>query len=101
MEGLLRDKTRKPGTPRTSEETVRELVDLAVRPTPDGETRWTVRALAKTVGILSTRHTRLCVPPFGGLLPGGRRLRRTRQPTNQRSKRRIPEVKSATAPRNP
>ena len=35
VEGLLRDKTRKPGTPRTSEETVRELVDLAARPAPD------------------------------------------------------------------
>ncbi len=57
MEGLLRDKTRKPGTPRTSEETVRELVDLAERPAPDGEMRWTVRALAKTVGIgASTAH---------------------------------------------
>ena len=42
VEGLLRDKTRKPGTPRTSEETVRELVDLAERPAPDGETHWTV-----------------------------------------------------------
>ena len=34
MEVLLRDKTRKPGTHRTSEETVRELVDLAERPAP-------------------------------------------------------------------
>ena len=57
VEGLLRDKTRKPGTPRTSEETVRELVDLAERPAPDGETHWTVRALAKKVGIgASTAH---------------------------------------------
>ena len=57
VEGLLRDKTRKPGTPRTSEETVRELVDLAARPAPDGETHWTVRALAKKVGIgASTAH---------------------------------------------
>ena len=57
VEGLLRDKTRKPGTPRTSEATVRELVDLAARPAPDGETHWTVRALAKTVGIgASTAH---------------------------------------------
>ena len=55
VDGLLRDKTRKPGTPRTSEEKVRELVALAERPAPGGETHWTVRALAKKIGTGSRR----------------------------------------------
>ena len=51
VDGLLRDKTRKSGNPPTSEKKVRELLTLAKSPAPDGETHWTVRALAKTVGI--------------------------------------------------
>ena len=50
-EGLLRDRTRKPGKPRTSDVKVLELVESARRPAPDGETHWTVRALAKTVDL--------------------------------------------------
>ena len=51
VEGLLRDKTRKSGNPPTSEKKVRELLTLALGRPPDGETHWTVRALAKGVGI--------------------------------------------------
>ena len=51
VEGLLRDKTRKPGKPRTSDAKALELVELAQRPAPDGETHWTIRALAKAVDL--------------------------------------------------
>ena len=51
VEGLLRDKTRKSGNPPTSEKKVRELLTLAAGRPPDGETHWTVRSLAKKVGI--------------------------------------------------
>ena len=50
---------------------------------------------------LSRRHTKLCIPPLDRLLPGDRTLRRTRVSVSPRLKRRIPEVKSATATRNP
>ena len=57
VEGLLHDKTRPPGKPPTSEEKILELVELAERLAPDGETHWTVRALAKAVGLSpSTVH---------------------------------------------
>ena len=58
VEGLLRDKTRKSGNPPTSEKKIRELLTLALGRPPDGETHWTVRALAKGVGIgrHSERH---------------------------------------------
>ena len=58
VEGLLRDKTSKSGNPPTSEKKVRELLTLALSRPPDGETHWTVRALAKKVGIgrHSERH---------------------------------------------
>ena len=57
VDGLLRDKTRKPGTPPTPEAKVRELVETALAPPPGGETHWTVRALAAAVGVgASTAH---------------------------------------------
>ena len=57
VEGLLRDKTRKSGTPPVPEEKVRKLLELAPRRPPNGETHWTVRALAKEVGVYP------CPPP--------------------------------------
>ena len=57
VDGLLRDKTRKPGTPPTPEAKVRELAGTALAPPPGGETHWTVRALAAAVGVgASTAH---------------------------------------------
>ena len=51
VKGLLRDKTRNSGNPPTSEKKVHELLTLALGRPPDGEMHWTVRALAKGVGI--------------------------------------------------
>ncbi len=57
VDGLLRDKTRPPGKPRTSEAKVREVADLARSSAPEGETHWTVRALAEKVSLSpSTVH---------------------------------------------
>ena len=51
MAGLLRDKTRPPGTPPLPEATVERVVELT-REAPPGEvTHWTGRAMAKAVGI--------------------------------------------------
>jgi transposase len=51
VEGLLRDKTRKPGKPPLSTATVQRVVDLALGPPPGETTHWTGRELAKAVGV--------------------------------------------------
>jgi len=47
VEGLLRDKTRKPGKAPLPAEIVQRLVDLALSPPPGETTHWTGRMLAK------------------------------------------------------
>ena len=43
VDGLLRDKTRKPGKPPLPPEAVRRVVDLALGPPPGETTHWTGR----------------------------------------------------------
>ena len=49
--GLLRDKTRPPGTPPLPEATVERVVELSRQGPPSEATHWTGRAMAKAVGI--------------------------------------------------
>src|SRR5256714_11477976 len=51
VEGLLRDKTRKPGKPPLLPNTVQRVVDLALGPPPGESTHWTGRELAKAAGV--------------------------------------------------
>jgi hypothetical protein len=52
VNGLLRDKTRPPGTPPLPEATVERVIELTTRRGPPGEaTHWTGRAMAKAVGV--------------------------------------------------
>ena len=51
VEGLLRDKTRKPGRAPLSAEVVAEVLALTCSEPPDEVTHWTGRAMAKAVGI--------------------------------------------------
>jgi transposase len=51
VEGLSRDKTRPPGTPPHSTETVAEVLALTCSEPPDEVTHWTGRAVARAVGI--------------------------------------------------
>src|SRR6266571_162779 len=51
VDGLLRDKTRKPGKPPLSAATVQKVIDLVTGPPPGDTTYWTGRMLAKAVGI--------------------------------------------------
>ena len=55
----------------------------------------------QAVPDLSIGHAELCIPPLGRLLPCDQKLCQFRRPASHRSKRRIPKVESATAPRNP
>jgi transposase len=50
-EGLLRDKTRRPGKPPIAAETVARVVALTCGEPPTGMTHWTGRAMAKAAGI--------------------------------------------------
>jgi transposase len=50
-DGLLRDKTRKPGKPPIAAETVAHVVALTCGEPPPGVTHWTGRAMAKATGI--------------------------------------------------
>src|SRR5487761_2504026 len=50
-DGLLRDKTRKPGKPPISAETVALVVALTCADPPHETTHWTGRAMAKAAGI--------------------------------------------------
>ena len=49
--GLLRDRTRKPGTPPLAATTVERVVKLTQRPPPGQATHWTGRMMAKAAGI--------------------------------------------------
>jgi len=51
VDGLLRDKTRKPGKPPLAPDTVQRVVDLALGPPPGETTHWTGRMLAQAAGI--------------------------------------------------
>jgi transposase len=51
VEGLTRDKTRKPGKPPLPTGTVQRVVDLALGPPPGETTHWTGRMLAKSAGV--------------------------------------------------
>ena len=51
VDGLLRDKTRKPGKPPLPAVTVQQVIDLVSGPPPGETTHWTGRMLAQAVGI--------------------------------------------------
>ena len=51
VEGLLRDKTRKPGRPPLSAKVVAKVLDLTCSEPPGQATHWTGRAMAKAVGV--------------------------------------------------
>jgi transposase len=51
VDGLLRDKTRKPGTPRTPAATVRRVVALTCAAPPGEATHWTGRMMAEASGL--------------------------------------------------
>ena len=51
VEGLLRDKTRKPGRAPLSAKVVAKVMDLTCSEPPGQATHWTGRAMAKAVGV--------------------------------------------------
>ena len=54
VDGLLRDKTRPPGIPPVAVERTAEVVRLTLAPPPHQATHWTLRAMAKAVGLAAS-----------------------------------------------
>jgi transposase len=54
IDALLRDKTRKPGKEPISQEIKEELCRIVCKEKPKDETHWSIRTLAKRVGISRT-----------------------------------------------
>src|SRR3954451_8439421 len=51
VDSLLRDKTRKPGKPRTADAVVQRVVTLTCSEPPGEVTHWTGRAMAEATGL--------------------------------------------------
>jgi len=54
VDGLLRDKTRPPGKPSVAKGLVEEIVRRTLEPPPHEATHWTLRAMAKAVGLAAS-----------------------------------------------
>src|SRR5262245_36763527 len=54
VDGLLRDKTRPPGKPPLATDRTAEVVRLTLAPPPHEATHWTLRAMAKVVGVAAS-----------------------------------------------
>ncbi|MDR3375872.1 MAG: IS630 family transposase [Ancalomicrobiaceae bacterium] len=59
VDGLLRDKTRKPGTPPIPTSVVARIVALTCTEPPGAVTHWTGRAMAKAIGVSLTSIQRI------------------------------------------
>src|SRR6202158_496115 len=67
VEGLLRDKTRPPGTPPLGDAVAERVVALTLGEPPGETTHWTGRLMAKAIGISPTSVQRIWRPH--GLAP--------------------------------
>ena len=54
VDGLLREKTRPPGTPKTPDAKVADVIRLTRERPPHEATHWTVRAMGKAVGLAAS-----------------------------------------------
>jgi len=54
VDGLLREKTRPPGIPKTAREKVAQIIRLTQGDPPHEATHWTLRAMAKAVGLAAS-----------------------------------------------
>ena len=54
VDGLLREETRSPGTPRTPDEKVAEVIRLTRDAPPHEATHWTIRAMGKAVRLAAS-----------------------------------------------
>ena len=60
VDGLLHEKTRPPGIPKTAADKMAEVIRLTQGPPPPDATHWTLRALAKAVGLAASTVRDIC-----------------------------------------
>ena len=65
VDGLTRDKTRKPGKQPLPATVVQRVVDLTLGPPPGDATHWTGRMLAKAAGVSLRSVQRILEAPTG------------------------------------
>lgn len=79
VDGLLRDKTRPPGTHRTPDDKIAEVIRLTQEPPAHAATQWTLHAMAARVGLAAV--TVLAIWKAHGLSPHRwRQLKLSRDP---------------------
>ena len=88
VDGLLRDKTRKPGLPPLASSVVDRVVELTLGDPPGETTHWTGRAMAAAVGISLRSVQRIWAAH--GLEP--HRVRRFKLSTDQRFTEKLRDV---------
>jgi len=66
--GLLRDKTRPSRIPPLAKDRVDEVVALTLKPPPHEASHWTVRAMAKAVGLSASTVHEIWKSPLGDAL---------------------------------
>ena len=54
VDGLLQEKTRPPGIPKTAAATAAAVIRLTQTDPPHEATHWTLRAMAKAVGLAAS-----------------------------------------------
>ena len=54
VDGLLHEKTRPPGIPKTAADKTAEVIRLTLGPPPPDATHWTLRAMAKVAGLAAS-----------------------------------------------
>ncbi|MBF0383712.1 MAG: helix-turn-helix domain-containing protein [Magnetococcales bacterium] len=59
LEGLIKGKTRKPGTEPLAREKVEEILTLTMTGTPCAATHWSCRSMAKQTGVSKTAVNRI------------------------------------------
>ena len=74
VDGLLHEKTRPPGIPKTAADKTAEVIRLTQGPPPPDATHWTLRAMAKVAGLAASTVRDIWHPPLR--LPRQRTARR-------------------------
>jgi transposase len=97
VDGLLRDKARKPGKPPLPAATVQRVIDPTLADPPGETTHWSVRAVARAAGIGAVSAQRIW--QADGLAP--HRMKTSSSPTTRSSPRSSAMPWASTSIRRP
>ncbi len=69
VNGLLREKTRPPGIPKTADDKIADVIRLMQTDPPHEATHWTLRALAKRVRLAASTVRGIWIQMIFPLVP--------------------------------